>query len=89
MDIETLANHISNLGKAYFDKACYIVLNDVFGFHSFNIDGSYDGGTDFVSFKDGEREKVAYQITTQKSDIKGKAYRDAKKTIEKSQNITF
>ena len=83
MDIETLTNHISNLGKNYFDKACTLVLNEVFGLNAINIDGSYDGGTDLITFKDGEREKVAYQITTQKTDIKNKAYRDAKKSIEK------
>ncbi|PIQ20071.1 MAG: hypothetical protein COW65_17115 [Cytophagales bacterium CG18_big_fil_WC_8_21_14_2_50_42_9] len=83
MDIETLTNHIANLGKSHFDKACNIVLNEVFGYNALNIDGSYDGGTDFVSFSDGSRESVAYQVTTQKSDIKNKAYNDAKKSIEK------
>ncbi len=83
MDTETLSNHISNLGKRYFDKACSILLNEVFGLNGVNVDGSYDGGTDITTFKDGEREKVAYQITTQKTDIKNKAYRDAKKAIDK------
>ncbi|AZA78696.1 hypothetical protein EG347_14865 [Chryseobacterium sp. G0186] len=81
MDIETLTNHISNLGKSYFDKACNLVLNEVFGLNAINIDGSYDGGTDMITFRDGEREKVAYQITTQKTDIKNKAYKDAEKSI--------
>lgn len=83
MDIETLTNHISNLGKSYFDKACVLVLNEVFSLNAINIDGSYDGGTDMITFKDSEREKIAYQITTQKSDIKNKAYKDAKKSIDK------
>lgn len=83
MDTETLSNHISNLGKRYFDKACSIVLNEVFDLNGVNIDGSYDGGTDIITFKNGEREKVAYQITTQKTDIKKKAYNDAKKAIDK------
>lgn len=83
MDIETLTNHISNLGKSYFDKACVLVLNEVFSLNAVNIDGSYDGGTDLITFNGNEREKIAYQITTQKSDIKNKAYRDAKKAIEK------
>lgn len=83
MDTETLTNHITNLGKSYFDTACSLVLNEVFGLNAINIDGSYDGGTDIITFKDAEREKVAYQITTQKTDIKNKAYKDAAKSIEK------
>lgn len=83
MDIETLTNHISNLGKQYFDKACSLVLNEIFNYTAFNIDGAYDGGTDMVNIKNGEREIAAYQITTQKSDIRNKAYRDAKKSLEK------
>lgn len=83
MDIETLANHISNLGKQYFDKACKLVLTEVFNLNAINIDGAYDGGTDLVTFADNTREKAAYQITTQRSDIKNKAYRDAKKALEK------
>lgn len=83
MDVETLANHITKLGKQYFDKACNVVLSEVLNLTPINIDGSYDGGTDIVSINDGQREKVAYQITTQKTDIKNKAYRDAKKAIDK------
>jgi hypothetical protein len=84
MDIETLTNHISGLSKHYFDNACRIVLNDVFNLNAINVDGKSDGGSDFVAFsKVGERINVGYQITTQKSAIKSKAYKDAKKAIEK------
>jgi hypothetical protein len=83
MDVETLANHITKLGKQYFDKACNVVLSEVLNLTPINIDCSYDGGTDIVSINEGQREKVAYQITTQKTDIKNKAYRDAEKAIEK------
>ena len=84
MDIETLTNHISGLSKHYFDNACRIVLNDVFNLNAINVDGKSDGGSDFVAFsKIGERINVGYQITTQKSAIKLKAYKDAKKAIEK------
>ncbi|HZH88332.1 MAG TPA: hypothetical protein VFD78_04055 [Chitinophagaceae bacterium] len=84
MDTETLTNHISKLGKHTFENACKIVLQDVFNLKAINVDGQNDGGTDFTGFTaTGERINTAYQITTQKSDIKGKAYRDAKKTIEK------
>lgn len=83
MDIETLTNHISNLGKQYFDKACSLVLNEIFQYNAINIDGAYDGGTDIVNIQHGGRELAAYQITTQKTDIKNKAYRDAEKSLKK------
>jgi len=83
MDIETLTNHISNLGKQYFDKACNLVLTEIFNLNAINIDGAYDGGTDNVVIKEGSRENAAYQITTQRTDIKNKAYKDAAKSIKK------
>jgi hypothetical protein len=84
MDQETLTNHLSRLGKEPFKIACRIVLRSVFNLNAINVDGSGDGGTDFISLKgDGTRSNVAYQITTQKTDIERKAYQDAKKTIKK------
>jgi len=56
----------------------------VFNLNVVNVDGPYDGGTDFAAFaNDGSRIDAAYQITTQKAEIRGKAYKDAKKTIDK------
>lgn len=84
MDIDTFANHIANLGKQDFDILCRIVLNDVLELSAFNVDGKGDGGTDFIEMSsDGTREKVAYQLTTQKTDIERKAYKDAQKAIAK------
>jgi hypothetical protein len=84
MDQETFANHISKLGKNYFEIACKILLTDAFGLKAINVDGRNDGGTDFSSFDcQGKRNPVAYQITTQKSDIKRKIWNDAQKSIEK------
>src|SRR5690606_15422404 len=83
MDIETLTNHISNLGKSYFDKACHLVLTEILNKKAINIDGANDGGTDFINIEHGSREAAAYQLTTQKTDIKNKAYRDALKAIKK------
>ena len=37
MDLETLSNHISKLGKTYFDNACKIVLQDVFQLNAINV----------------------------------------------------
>lgn len=84
MDIDTFTNHIINLGKQDFDVLCRVVLNDALGLHAYNVDGKNDGGTDFAVHDDeGKRIPVAYQLTTQKTDIKKKAYNDAKKTVEK------
>lgn len=84
MDIETLTNHISGMGKNYFDNVCKIVLRDVFNLNAINVDGKSDGGTDFSAFtSSGERLFVGYQVTTQKTAISSKAYRDSKKALEK------
>lgn len=84
MDKETFANHITRLGKRDFDIACNFVLHEIFALTAVNVDGQGDGGTDFASFKrDGSRALVAYQVTTQKNDIKRKAYRDAQKALSK------
>ena len=84
MDQETLANHISKLSKNYFETACKIVLRDGFMLNAINVDGANDGGTDFAQLGSfGERIPVAYQITTQKSDIEKKAYKDAEKALKK------
>lgn len=84
MEKETLANHLSTLGKHDFEIACRIVLTKAFNLHAINVDGSNDGGSDFINLDGtGKRSLSAYQITTQKTDIKNKAYKDAKKSIEK------
>lgn len=83
MDKETLSNHISTLGKRDFEIACRITLTSALGLTAINVDGAGDGGTDYAQIKDGKRTRAAYQITTQRSDIKNKAYHDAKKSIDK------
>lgn len=84
MDVETLTNHVSGMGKLYFDNACRLVLTEVFNLNAVNVDGKSDGGSDFSAFvPSGERLNVGYQITTQKTDIQNKAYKDAEKAIEK------
>lgn len=90
MDRETLTNHIARLGKDYFNVACKIVLRDILGLRAINVDGSNDGGTDFSELDEfGKRLPVAYQITTQKTAIKNKAYNDAKKAIERLRVVRY
>lgn len=82
MDQETLINHLSQLSKEYFDIACQIVLSRVFNIRAINIDGPYDGGTDFVGYgHDGARIDAAYQVTVQKKDIEKKFSKDLVKAI--------
>lgn len=83
MDKETLSNHISTLGKRDFEIACRITLSSALGLIAINVDGPGDGGTDFAQIEDGKRTRVAYQITTQRTDIKNKAYKDAKKSLDR------
>ena len=84
MDLDTFTNYISNLGKQDYNILCEIVLKDVLGLKAFNVDGKNDGGTDFIVLDElDKRNSCAYQVTTQKDNIKNKAYRDAKKAIEK------
>jgi len=90
MDQETLTNHLSRSGKATFEVACRIVLRCVFNLNAINVDGSGDGGPDFISInKSGTRSNATYQITTQKKSIEQKAYNDAKKVIEKLRSDRF
>jgi hypothetical protein len=84
MDQDTLTNHLTNMSKALFDIACRIVLKEVFNLTVINVDGPWDGGTDFTSFdKGGQRSLSAYQVTTQKKEIERKVYKDAQKVIER------
>ena len=84
MDQETLINHIKNLSKNYFDAASCVVLRDFFHVNAINVDGSHDGGADFVSFgADGARTNVVYQLTTQKDKIPEKLGGDIQKAVEK------
>lgn len=84
VDQETLINHIKNLSKNYFDVASCLVLRDFFHINAINVDGSHDGGADFVSFgADGARTNVVYQLTTQKDKVPEKLGEDIKKAVEK------
>lgn len=84
MDQETLGNHLSRLSKHLFNNVCKIIVQDVFHEIAIDVDGKSDGGTDITTFtNDGQRKPIGYQMTTQKTDIKRKAYIDAKKTIDK------
>ena len=84
MQPDTLANFISNMGKTEFDVVCRIIIHDVLHCRCVNVDGTGDGGADFVEIENnGALAPVAYQLTTQKQDIERKAWKDADKAIIK------
>jgi hypothetical protein len=84
MDQDTLTNHLRNLSKLLFDIACQIILKDVFNVHAVSVDGTNDGGTDFISVRpSGARDSFAYQVTTQKENIPKKLNEDVRKVISK------
>jgi hypothetical protein len=84
MDQETLVNHIKNLSETYFNVACGIVLKDYFNVNAINVDGSNDGGADFITVgTGGERTNDVYQLTTQKDKVPEKLGKDVKKAVEK------
>lgn len=90
MDQETLTNHIVNFSKVLFDIACQIVLKDVFDINAINVDGTNDGGTDFIGVtSSGKRTSAAYQVTSQKERVTEKLKNDTKKAIEKLQVKEF
>lgn len=90
MDQDTLTNHISKLGIKKFNEACILVLRNIFHYKPISVDGKYDGGTDLALIdNEGKRTSVAYQLTTQKTDIKNKGFKDAKKAIEKLNVSSF
>lgn len=59
MDIETFANHITNLGKQDFNILCELVLKEMLGLKTFNVDGKNDGGADLSFLMSTEKETVA------------------------------
>ncbi|WP_038911054.1 hypothetical protein [Dickeya dadantii] len=84
MDHDTLVNHIRGLSKNFFDAACKIVLKDYFKINAINVDGSNDGGADFINISnDGIRTNTIYQLTTQKEKIPQKLGSDILKAVEK------
>ncbi|WP_323667153.1 hypothetical protein [Pectobacterium punjabense] len=84
MDHDTLVNHIRGLSKNFFDIACNIVLKDYFEINAINVDGSNDGGADFINISnDGIRTNTIYQLTTQKEKIPQKLGSDILKAVEK------
>lgn len=83
MDIETIKNNIKTLGRNDFKKVIYMILPKIFNLEVVNVNGQYDGGSDWSVFKDtGGTHTIAVQDTVQNKDWQTKAKSDAKKAIE-------
>ena len=84
MDQETLTNHIKALGKHDFDVICKLVIEKYYNKRAINVDGTGDGGADFIELDEhGKRTSIAYQLTVQKKDIPQKILNDIHKAIDR------
>lgn len=82
MDVDTIKNNIISLGKNDFKKVIYLVLPKIFNLKVVNVDSSYDGGSDWLIFKDeGGAHTIAVQDTVQAKDWEKKAKIDAQKAV--------
>ena len=83
MDVDTIKNNIISLGRNDFKKVIYLLLPKIFNLKVVNVDGAYDGGSDWLIFKDaGGADTIAVQDTVQTKDWQKKAERDAQKAVK-------
>jgi len=90
MEAETIKNNISSLGRIDFKKVIYLILPKIFNLKVVNVDGSNDGGSDWLIFKDaGGAHTIAIQDTVQGKNWEEKAKRDAQKAVANGANRFF
>lgn len=79
MDAEDIQKRLVSLGQRNFKRVVALVLRRVFNYDAINIDGSGDGGSDWIVYvQDGMRLRLAIQDTVQ-ANWEKKALEDAKK----------
>jgi hypothetical protein len=79
MDAEEIQKRLTGIGQRTFKRVVELVLRRVFNYDAINIDGSGDGGSDWIAYvQDGQRLRLAIQDTIQ-ANWEGKALADAKK----------
>jgi len=84
MDAETLANNVATLGRRDFRNVVSLLLTEVFNLIPVNVDGPYDGGSDWRLFKgSGDSTSIACQDTVQADNWERKALEDAEKAVNK------
>lgn len=86
-------NHIkwiSHFSKEQFDKVVIKYLEEVLEIKDYvNTDGTNDGGNDIRIFVNGEKLKIAFQITVQESSIEKKIREDLEKTRRNVQQYGY
>lgn len=86
-------NHIkwiSHFTESQFDNIVYKYLEDVYKLNDFvNTDGTNDGCNDIRIFLNGEKLKVAFQVTIQENDIQKKLKQDLQKTKKNIENYGY
>ncbi len=79
MDAEEIQKRLTGLSQRNFKRIVALVLKHVLNYDAINIDGSGDGGSDWIAYEQGgQRLRLALQDTVQAGWEK-KAVEDAKK----------
>jgi len=90
MDSDTIKNLIINLGRNDFKRVVSLLLNKIFNFKAIDVDGPWDGGSDWLLFSSfGNKIFVGFQDTLQIQNYEKKAVEDAQKAIETLQINTY
>lgn len=79
MDAEEIQRRLTKLSRSNFRHVVALILRKVLSFDSINVDGSGDGGSDWLVLQyDGQRLRLAIQDTVQVQSWEKKALDDAK-----------
>ncbi len=86
-------NHIkwiSDFTQIQFDNIVYKYLEEVLKISEYvDVDGSNDGGNDIRIFENGEKLKIAFQVTIQENNIDGKIKKDLQKTKRNIERYSY
>lgn len=77
-DREEIVDLIGRCSKNTFDKIIKIILKDVYSLSMINIDGCYDGGSDFWSYGNDTKVKYGIQVTIREQGWEEKALENAR-----------
>lgn len=86
METETIKKLISSFGHIDFKKIVYLVVRNHLKYNVINTDGSWDSGSDWSIYTNGDRNNcIVIQDTVTSSSVEVKANRDAEKTKQLGQ----
>lgn len=94
MDEQTVTNFLKSalegLSQENFDAFVRIFLREYKGYDdAVNVNGPYDGGRDFLGYKDKKERKKYIQVTVQKNEVEKKLKSDLKKVSERIETEDF